>query len=338
MEASERSRVEAERRQLEAQASASLAMHKRVTVRLETERAEWIAEKTSLQETVESGRVALLDAQREARQRQLEQRKLSAEAAEARAEASRLKAEKETLVSQLRGGAGLADSDDKLALGTSRDKVLEGKLAESEKHRIEVARKMTKAHKRQENLLAQFEAEIELLSEKVDQLEEECCEAEQAKLQVEKELTTSEEKAASLQAEMARHARREFIQPAGMQELLDTIEMDREVKETLCNDIAFRTEELAVLKVEHALVLNEKEEGRLRCRRSEEKARMLALRMTKLEVELAASANTHAEEEEEKAMVFKAALDAQEGRIRELEAQLAESKKHAGGKRFPWSH
>jgi hypothetical protein len=38
---SERARVEAERRQLEAQASASLALHKKVSARLEAERAEW---------------------------------------------------------------------------------------------------------------------------------------------------------------------------------------------------------------------------------------------------------------------------------------------------------
>ena len=41
---------------------------------------------------------------------------------------------------------------------------------------------MTKAHKRQENLIAQYETEIDLLTDKVDQLEDECCEAEQARL------------------------------------------------------------------------------------------------------------------------------------------------------------
>ena len=39
-----------------------------------------------------------------------------------------------------------------------------------------------------------------------------------------------------------------------MQELLDQIEMANEVKDTLCHDIALRTEELATAKLEYAQV------------------------------------------------------------------------------------
>lgn len=162
IDASERSRLEAERRHLEAEASASLAMHRKVMARLEAEREEWGREKATLEAALASGRDELLERQREARQKQLELRKLGAEAAEARAEAGRLKAEKEMLLTQLEGGSG-ADQDDHLALQQD----LQGKLAESEKHRVEVSRKMARTHKRQENMLAQFEAEVELLSEKV---------------------------------------------------------------------------------------------------------------------------------------------------------------------------
>lgn len=328
--AGDRSRAEAERRQLEAQAAASLTLQRKVTARLEAERGEWVAEKERLVQTIETGRVERLDAQRDVRQKELEIRKLTSEVAEARAETSRLRSERETLVSQLRGGAGLADSEDSLAVaaGVSSRRDLEGKLAQSEKHRAEVARKMTKAHKRQENLLSQFEAEIELLSDKVEMLEEECCEAEQAKLLLEKELTVSEERVLSLRQELDRRARREIIQPAGMQELLDQIEMDKLVKEEMCGAMAEHNEELATLRVERAQMLTEKEEGRLRLRRSEERCRMLAVRMTKLEVDLATAENSHADEEEEKAKVFKAALDAQESRICELEKALSDAKAH----------
>ena len=47
-------------------------------------------------------------------------------------------------------------------------------------------------------------------------------------------------------------AKRQIIQPVGMQELLDQIEMANEVKDTLCHDIALRTEELATAKVPNA--------------------------------------------------------------------------------------
>ena len=215
-----------------------------------------------------------------------------------------------------------ADSEDKLALNQDE---LRGKLEQSEQHMSEVSRKMTKAHKRQENLLAQFEAEIDLLSDKVDQLEDECCEAEQARLAAEAQVATAEGQTRSLEAEIARHERRAAIQPVGTQELADQLEMANAVKDMLVNEMALRTDELACLKVEYAQVLEEKDECALRLRKSEEKSRRLRLHMTKLEVQLAEWGDTRAEEEEEVASAFRASMQGQEGRIRELEMRLAES-------------
>lgn len=48
--------------------------------------------------------------------------------------------------------------------------------------------------------------------------------------------------------------------------------------------------------------------------------------MTKLEVQLAASQDAHAEQEEELANVFKEAMGAQEQRIQELEAELHDAR------------
>ena len=124
---------------------------------------------------------------------------------------------------------------------------------------------------------------------------------------------------------------REVIQPAGTQELFDQLEMANVVRAELCNDIAMRTDELAILKVEHAQLQEEREDTAQRLRRSEQKSRLLALRMTKLEVKLADAQSTHAADDEEKALVFKEAMEAMEAtsskRICGLEAQLAEAKR-----------
>lgn len=302
-----------------------------VAARLEAEREDWRKERSELLSELASQREQMLAHQHEGRQRQLETRKLTAEVSEARAEVSRLKEERASLVEQLKGGSS-ADSEDALALTRSRD--LEGRLAESEKHQAEVSRKMQKAHKRQENLLAQFETEIEMLSDKVDQLEDECCEVEQARIKAESMLSEEEQRSKQLRLEVDRHVAREVIQPAGTQELLDQLEMANDVKVTLINDIALRTEELAALKVEYAIAQAEKEELAQRLRRSDQKGRMLGLRMTKLEVQLADIDNAHALQEEEKAFVFKSALESQEARIRELEAlHVADTKR---GKRWPF--
>jgi chromosome segregation ATPase len=193
---------------------------------------------------------------------------------------------------------------------------------------------MTKAHKHQQNLLTQFEAEIEMLSDKVDALEDECGESEQARLKLEGQLSEVTGQRNELQKELDRKSARLVIQPEGHQELLDQLEMANEVKEALCNDIAMRTEELAAAKLQYAQVVAEKEEQSHRLRRAENKSKLLSLRMTKLEVALADAQNVAADDEEEKALVFKQLLVEQESRIRELEASLAESKR--GKKLWPF--
>jgi len=144
-----------------------------------------------------------------------------------------------------------------------------------------------------------------------------------------------EDKCREMRRELDRQAKRQIIQPVGMQELLDQIEMANEVKDTLCHDIALRTEELATAKLEYAQVQAEKEELGGRLHRAEEKRQRYAVQMTKLEVQLADSQNSHAEMEEEKANVFKAVMGEQEARIRELEAQLTDVKKSTS-KRSGW--
>ena len=141
-----------------------------------------------------------------------------------------------------------------------------------------------------------------------------------------------------MKVELERRARRDVIQPAGTQELLDQIEMDKLVKQEMCDAMAVTNEELASLRVERAQILTEKEENKLKLRRSEERCRALAVRMTKLEVELAGAESANADAEEEKAKVFKSLLEGQEARIRELERELAEAKKasSAGGQRKKW--
>ena len=333
LEASERARIEAERRELEAQASASMALHKRMTARLEAEREEWRAEKDALNKELAAGRETLLEQQTEARRREFEARKLLSERDEARAEASRLKAEREELQARLQGGSA-ADGDDALAVGSRED--LQGKLSKSEAHLAEVSRKMTKAHKKQENLLAQFEAEIDLLSDKVDQLEDECCEAEQARLAAESAQAEAEGQQRQAGAELERQLRRSAIQPAGTQELADQLEMANEVKQTLVSEMAVFTDELATLKVQHAQVQVEKDEACLRVRVGEEKSRRLRLHLTRLEVQISEWSAVRAEEEEEKTLAFAAAMKAQEERIRELERMVAETVPPGGRKRWPW--
>ena len=85
----------------------------------------------------------------------------------------------------------------------------------------------------------------------------------------------------------------------------------------------------------HPQVQAEKEELGGRLHRAEEKRQRYAVQMTKLEVQLADSQNSHAEMEEEKANVFKAVMGEQEARIRELEAQLTDVKRSTS-KRSGW--
>jgi len=276
LDAGERSRVEAERRQLEAQAEAAMAMQRKIMQRVEAERQQWMEEKDALTKELSGQREAMLAVQRESRQLQLEGKKLTSELGEAKAESKRLKAERESLMEQLRS-PGSADSDDALALQQD----LEGQLEQSREHARVVSRKMTKAHKQQQNLLDQFQAEIELLADKVDQLEDECCQTEQDKLRVEEELRETEESCLEMRRELDRQAARQYIQPVGMQELLDQLEMANQVKDTLCNEIAVRNEELATAKLEHVQVQADLEEMSHRLRRAEEK-RQRYLMMSRL--------------------------------------------------------
>ena len=311
-----------------------MALHKRMTARLEAEREAWRVEKEAMSKELAVGREALLEQQTEARRRELEARKVMSERDEARAEASRLKAERGELQARLQGGSG-ADGDDALAVGAQTASELQGKLSASEAQLAEVSRKMTKAHKKQENLLTQFEAEIELLSDKVDQLEDECCEAEQARLIAESAQAEAEGKQREASAELERQSVRAAIQPAGTQELADQLEMANEVKQMLVSEMALFTDELATLKVQHAQTQVEKDEAVLRVRTGEEKSRRLRLHLTRLEVQIAEWNAVRAEEEEEKSQAFKAAMQAQEERILELERIVAEAAP-GGRKRWPW--
>ena len=69
-------------------------------------------------------------------------------------------------------------------------------------------------------------------------------------------------------------------------------------------------------------VREEADENAMRVRRADQKSRLLSLRMSKLEVELANAQNVAAEDEEQKAMVFKSVMDEQEARIRELQLRM----------------
>ena len=112
--------------------------------------------------------------------------------------------------------------------------------------------------------------------------------------------------------------------------------MANSVKEALVQEMAVRTDELATLKVEHAMVQAEKEEGVLRSRKQDEKSRRLRQHMTWLEVQLAEASNAHADADEEKTMAFKGLLESQEERIRELEVLLAKEKESGGKERRGW--
>ena len=181
----------------------------------------------------------------------------------------------------------------------------------------------------------------------VEQLEDECCAAEHAKLAVEKDLAEErcgtpplalpwphrcEERRLpsspclrrlvhqSATRELERLAARAHIQPAGLQELQDQLEVAGDVREALCNDVAKTTEELVEAKLQLALAQTERDELVQRLRKGTQKQQKLALRITELEVQLANAQNAHADQEEELAQVFRDAMQRQEERIRELEA------------------
>ena len=78
-----------------------------------------------------------------------------------------------------------------------------------------------------------------------------------------------------MRRELDRQEKRELIQPIGMQNMIDQLDMANHVKEALCHELALRTDELAEAKLEYAQVQAEREEGILRLRKSEEKSRRL---------------------------------------------------------------
>ena len=156
------------------------------------------------------------------------------------------------------------------------------KLDRSEEHREQVARKLGKARKHQQNQLAQYEAEIGQLAEKAELMEDEIgdeiqarltvtlplhyCYMEdaigdeiQARLELQTELEQERKKLEALEAELAdvrgRQARRAHILPEGVQELTDQLEMAHSVRQTLCADIAKLTEELVGAKLLTAQVM-----------------------------------------------------------------------------------
>ncbi len=157
----------------------------------------------------------------------------------------------------------------------------------------------------------------------MEALEDECCETEVQKLAVEKELASATHRLSAATAELERQANRQLIQPEGVQELTDQLEVSNAVRATLCGDIAKLTEELVQAKLDRALELSDREELAQKLRRSNARARQLAMRMTELEVQLSASDNAHAEQEEELAQAFREAMQLQERRIRELEASAS---------------
>jgi len=187
LDASDRGRMEAERRDLEAQIAASATLHRNTLARMEAERAEWEAEKGLLRAEAEKLRQENLRVEGDARQQAHAARMASAALTDSRAEVAKLKEARQSLEAELgevaAGGGG--DSFDREALAAAREALaqdLQGKLDRSEAHRQEVARKLGKARKNQQNLLSQYEAEIAHLAEKVEMLEDEVGDVMQEKL------------------------------------------------------------------------------------------------------------------------------------------------------------
>jgi len=270
---------------------------------------------------IQAGSSRLLQLEGALRQQTHEAKTATAALAEKTEEVSRLKAEKASLTQQLKAQSpGMADYEDKLAMQQEQ-------LDRSEQHREEVARKLGKARKHQQSLLTQYETEIELLNHRLEQMEDEIGDEMQERLNMEtacaeahRELEEAKQELSELRA---RHARRTAIQPEGMQELQDQLEMAEEVRTTLCADLASLTEELVQAKLARAEEQEEKEMMEHRLRRGAEKQRNLALKMTELEVKVAELTSNGAEHDEHIAEAFKEVMQNQEQQIRELKEKLA---------------
>ena len=297
---------EADRLELEAQLAASQALQRKTHARFEAVQQE--AEQAELERRALRAEVGGLQQQlvaTEGRERQQAQTAATASAQllEARTEAKRLRLE-----IQERADEGGADDDDQLAMQQMRQD-LQVKLDRSEQHREEVARKLGKARKHQQNKIQQYEAEIILLAEKSELMEDEIGDEIQARLELQTELEQARKKLEGLEAELGdvreRQAKRAHILPEGVQELTDQLEMAHSVRQTLCADIAKLTEELVEAKLSSAQESEraQKLEGKV-CRGAE-KQLAVALRMTDLEVRLAEALGTQGENEEAIAEAFK---------------------------------
>jgi len=97
------------------------------------------------------------------------------------------------------------------------------------------------------------------------------------------------------------------------------------VRATLCSDIARLTEDLVQAKMMAAQEQTEREVLQHKLLRTETKHRSVALRMTKLEVQLVESQDSYAENDELKAGAFMEAMQLQERKIQQLEEQLRDA-------------
>ena len=324
-------RAEAERKEMEAQLSAATALKNKMHQRYEEAQQEWEKERAALRESVAQLQQQLVATEGRERQQAQTAQTATAQLHEARAEAKRLRQEKDeaALEATSAGGNAAGDDNDHLALEAARQD-LQSKLDRSEQHREEVARKLGKARKHQQNQLAQYEAEICMLSDKVELMEDEIGDEIQARLELQTQLEQEQKKVEGMAAELQdvrdRQARRAHILPEGVQELHDQLEMAHSVRATLCADIAKLTEELVEAKLLAAQESERSEtlEGKLR--RAGEKQRMLSVRMTELEMMVEDGKTKEADNEEQIAEAFKEVMKEQELKILALEEQLHEAR------------
>ena len=314
---------EADRLELEAQLAASQALQRKTHARFEAvqqEQEQAELERRALRAEVGGLQQQLVATEGRERQQAHTAATATAQLLEARAEAKRLRLE-----IQERADEGGADDDDQLAMQQMRQD-LQVKLDRSEQHREEVARKLGKARKHQQNQIQQYEAEISLLADKSELMEDEIGDEIQARLELQTELEQARKKLEGMEAELGdvreRQAKRAHILPEGVQELTDQLEMAHSVRQTLCADIAKLTEELVEAKLLAAQESERSEglEGKLR--RSGDKQRMLSVRMTELEMLVEDGKNQGADTEEHFAEAFKEVMQEQELKILRLEEQL----------------
>ena len=142
-------------------------------------------------------------------------------------------------------------------------------------------------------------------------LEDEVGDVMQEKLDLQSEHEQDRERLAAAQRELERQAQRGRIQPVGVQELKDQLDISNDVRQQLCDDIARLTEDLVHAKLMHAQEMEQAEELRHKLLRAGTKQRALALRMTELEVQLVQAEDEVAKNDELKAGAFMEALQQQ---------------------------